>query len=70
MPNYHSAAARSRFSFAAVFALVVAVHDFFSILAFLNHYSRNEPGKKFFPNLALLSHANPYGVTYEGVMPI
>jgi hypothetical protein len=69
MPNYHSAAAGSRFSFAAVFALVVAVHDFFLFWPFLNHYSRNEPGN-FFPNLALLSHANPYGVTYEGVMPI
>jgi hypothetical protein len=44
--------------------------DFFSILAFLNHYSRNEPGEKFFLNLALFSCANPYGVTYEGVAPI
>jgi hypothetical protein len=38
--------------------------EFFSILAFFNHYSRNEPAKVFFPNLALLSHVNPSGATY------
>jgi hypothetical protein len=30
----------------------------FSILAFFNKYSRNEPGQKFFPNLALLSRVS------------
>jgi hypothetical protein len=44
--------------------------EFFSILAFFNHYSRNEPAKVFFPNLALLSHVNPSGVTYEVVAPV
>jgi hypothetical protein len=38
-----------------------------SILAFFNNISRNESGQKFFSNLALLSHASPIGVTYEGV---
>jgi hypothetical protein len=28
------------------------------------------PTKHFFPNLALLSLANPSGVTYEGVTPV
>jgi hypothetical protein len=28
------------------------------------------PMKRFFPNLALLSLANPSSVTYEGVTPV
>jgi hypothetical protein len=43
---------------------------FFLFWPFCNHYSRNEPDEIFFPNLALLSRANPSGVTDEGVMPI
>jgi hypothetical protein len=35
-----------------------------------NYYSKNEPDETFFSNLALLSHVNPSGVTYEGVIPI
>jgi hypothetical protein len=41
-----------------------------AILAFFNYYSRNEPSETFFQNMALLSHANPSGVTYEVVVPI
>jgi hypothetical protein len=44
--------------------------DFFSLLAFFNHYSRNEPGETFFSNLALLSLANQSGATYEVVTPV
>jgi hypothetical protein len=44
--------------------------NFFSMLAFFNHYSRNEPGEMFFPNLALLSRANPSSATYKGVTPV
>jgi hypothetical protein len=44
--------------------------EFFSMLAFFNHYSRNEPGEMFFPNLALLSRANPSSATYKGVTPV
>jgi hypothetical protein len=46
------------------------ISDFFSILAFFNYYFRNELGEMFFPNLDLLSHANPSGATYEGVTPV
>jgi hypothetical protein len=45
------------------------VIEFFSILAFFNHISRNEPGKNFFPDLALSSRTIPIGVTNEGVTP-
>jgi hypothetical protein len=51
-------------------AFALAFGDFFLFWPFMNHYSRNEPVEKFFPNLALLSRANPYGATYEGVAPI
>jgi hypothetical protein len=43
---------------------------FFFYFGLFNHYSRNEPRETFFPNLALLSHANPFGATYEGVTPV
>jgi hypothetical protein len=44
--------------------------EFLSILAFFNHYSRNEPNETFFSNLALLSRVNPSSVTYKGVVPV
>jgi hypothetical protein len=43
---------------------------FFSILTFLIIILEMNPAKYFFLSLALLSHANPSGVTYEGVTPV
>jgi hypothetical protein len=42
---------------------------FFSILAFLNQYSRNEPDQ-FFLKSGLFSHVRPSDVTYEVVTPV
>jgi hypothetical protein len=66
------AAARSIFvSRAGYFPLErLSDRDFFSILAFLIIILEMNPVKHFFPNLALLSHANPFGATYEGVTPV
>jgi hypothetical protein len=52
------------------YPLMKQVLDFFSILAFFNHISRNEPGQNFFLNLALLSRVMCTGATYEGVAPV
>jgi hypothetical protein len=42
--------------------------DFFLYFGLFNQYSRNEPDQKFFfPNLSLLSHSSPGGMTYVGV---
>jgi hypothetical protein len=37
------------------------------ILALFKEKLRNEPNQFFFSNLALLSHASPFGTTYEVV---
>jgi hypothetical protein len=52
-----------------VLATVLAQRGFFfPILVFF--LIEMNPAKSFFLNLALLSCANPYDVTYEGVAPI
>jgi hypothetical protein len=43
--------------------------DFF-ILIFFNYSLRNKSDEKFFLNLVLLSHTNPYDATYERVVTI
>jgi hypothetical protein len=44
--------------------------DFFFILVFLIIILEMNLVKRFFSNLALLSHANPPDATYQGVMPV
>jgi hypothetical protein len=43
---------------------------FFHFTFFFNHYSRNESGETFFPNLSILSRVNPSDMTYEGVTSV
>jgi hypothetical protein len=53
-----------------IYEICLEAFVFFPILTFLIIILEMNPVKRFFLNLAHLSHVNPSGVTYEGVVPI